>query len=63
MSGIGTGENAKGSSALSVMNGHLAQCDWFAGQRYSVADIALYAYTHRAGEGGFNLDAFPSLVN
>jgi glutathione S-transferase len=43
MSGIGTGENAKGSSALSVMNGHLAQCDWFAGQRYSVADIALYA--------------------
>lgn len=52
---------AKGNHALFVMNGHLARRDWFAGDRYSVADIALYAYTHCAGEGGFDLSAFPAL--
>jgi glutathione S-transferase len=50
--------HAKGNQALSVMNGHLAKHDWFAGNRYSVADIALYGYTHCAGEGGFNLADF-----
>lgn len=51
----------KGNQALSVMNGHLAQGDWFAGEHYSVADIALYAYTHCAEEGGFDLSAFPAV--
>jgi glutathione S-transferase len=53
--------HAKGNSALAVMNGHLGQRDWVAGKRYSVADIALYAYTHCADEGGFDLPAFPAI--
>jgi glutathione S-transferase len=52
---------AKGNQALTVMNGRLAQDDWFAGKRYSIADIALYAYTHCADEGGFDLSAFPAV--
>jgi len=52
---------AKGDAALGVMETHLSHKDWFAGARYSIADIALYAYTHWAGEGGFDLSAFPAL--
>ena len=53
--------HAKGNAALAVMQSHLAQQDWFAGGRYSIADIALYAYTHSAVEGGFDLDAYPQV--
>ena len=53
--------HAKGSQALGVMNSHLGQRDWFAGKRFSVADIALYAYTHCADEGGFDLSEFPAI--
>lgn len=53
--------HAKGNAALSVMQSHLAAHDWFAGDRYSVADIALYGYTHAAGEGGFDLSAYPAV--
>jgi len=45
----------RGAVALEVMDGHLAAAPWFAGEACSVADIALYAYTHVAGEGGFDL--------
>jgi len=45
----------RGVAALEVMDRHLATADWFAGDAHSVADIALYAYTHVAGEGGFDL--------
>jgi glutathione S-transferase len=38
-----------------VMDAHLAVRSFFVGDRYSIADIALYAYTHVAGEGGFDL--------
>jgi glutathione S-transferase len=55
--------HAKGNQALQVMNQHLGSRDWFAGDRYSVADIALYGYTHCAGEGGFDLDAFPAVLD
>ena len=48
-------------AALAVMEGHLAAHDWFAGGAFSVADIALYAYTHVAHEGGFSLDAYPAV--
>ena len=48
-----------GNAALKVMDQHLAKRDWFAGPRYSVADIALYGYTHVAGEGGFDLGHYP----
>jgi glutathione S-transferase len=53
--------HAKGNAALAVMETHLARHEWFAGGRYSIADIALYGYTHCAGEGGFELSAYPSL--
>ena len=54
--------HAKGNAALGVMNTHLEKQDWFAGGRYSVADIALYAYTHCAGEGGFDLSRYPAVT-
>jgi len=52
----------RGNAALAVMDGHLAKHDWFAGNRYSIADIALYGYTHCAGEGGFDLARYPAIV-
>jgi glutathione S-transferase len=53
--------HAKGNAALGVMETHLAGRDWFAGDRYSIADIALYGYTHCAGEGGFDLASYPNV--
>jgi glutathione S-transferase len=53
--------HAKGNAALGVMENHLAAHDWFAGGRYSVADIALYGYTHSAQEGGFDLASYPAV--
>ena len=50
-----------GYAALGVMEEHLKEWAFFVGARYSVADIALYAYTHVAPEGGFNLDGFPAV--
>ena len=49
--------------ALAVMEKHLAQAAWFTGPAYGVADIALFAYTHCAGEGGFDLAAFPHITD
>src|SRR5262249_6378481 len=54
--------HAKGNAALPVMEGHLCKRDWFGGVRYSVADIALFGYTHCAEEGGFNLAAYPAIT-
>ena len=48
-----------GQEALATMNTHLADNDWFAGDEASLADIALYAYTHVADEGGFDLGGYP----
>jgi glutathione S-transferase len=53
--------HAKGNAALNVMETRLKNHDWFAGSGYSIADIALYGYTHVAGEGGFDLAAWPAL--
>jgi len=50
-----------GEAALAVMEGELGKRDWFAGDRYSIADIALYAYTHVADEGGFDLASYPAV--
>jgi glutathione S-transferase len=52
----------RGKGVLAVMEQHLARREWFVGERYGVADIALYAYTHCAGDGGFDLSAFPSIL-
>jgi glutathione S-transferase len=48
-----------GRDALAVMERHLDGRDWFAAGRYTVADIALYAYTHVADQGGFDLAPYP----
>ncbi len=53
--------HAKGNAALGVMEAHLCRRDWFAGGRYSIADIALYGYTHCAADGGFDLSAYPAV--
>jgi glutathione S-transferase len=50
-----------GEAALAVMNAHLAERPFFVADRYTIADIALYAYTHVAHEGGFNLDHYPAV--
>ena len=47
-----------GNAELTVMEGHLQDVDWFGGQAMSIADIALYAYTHVAHEGGFDLERY-----
>jgi len=51
----------RGYAALGVMERHLAAHAFFGGERYGVADIALYAYTHVADEGGFDLSRFPAV--
>jgi glutathione S-transferase len=50
-----------GYAALDVMERHLASRAFFVDDRYSIADIALYAYTHVAGEGGFDLERYPAV--
>ena len=50
-----------GYQALGVMEKHLAGNDFFAAGRYTIADIALYAYTHTANESTFDLTGFPSI--
>lgn len=50
-----------GCEALKLMDGHLDARDWFVGDRATLADIALYAYTHVAEEGGFGLDDYPAI--
>lgn len=51
----------KGYQALDVMEKHLERSRFFVEDNYSIADIALYAYTHCAHESDFDLTAFPAL--
>lgn len=51
----------QGYRALRVMEKHLEAHPFFAANRYTVADIALYAYTHVAHECGFDLTSFPAI--
>ena len=51
-----------GYRALAVMEEHLAGETFFAAGHYTIADIALYAYTHVAGDGGFDLARFPAVT-
>jgi glutathione S-transferase len=53
---------ARGRDALSVMESHLKTRSYFVGERYSIADIALYAYTHVAPEAGLDLSAYPNVL-
>ena len=50
-----------GIEALDVMEKRLSGNDFFVGGRYSIADIALYAYTHVAEEGKFSLQPYPAI--
>ncbi|NEP12306.1 MAG: glutathione S-transferase family protein [Symploca sp. SIO1A3] len=50
-----------GYAALSVMEQHLTNHNFFVSDRYTIADISLFAYTHVADEGGFNLTRFPAI--
>jgi glutathione S-transferase len=52
-------KRAAGEAALKLMDEHLGRQRWFAGRAFSLADIALYAYTHVAEDGGFRLDDYP----
>jgi glutathione S-transferase len=52
-----------GYQALNIMEQHLATNRFFIGDHYSIADIALYAYTHVANEGTFNLSAYKEINN
>ena len=50
-----------GTAALRAMEGHLADREFLVAERYTIADIALYAYTHVAPEGGFELEPYPAI--
>ncbi|MDX1498926.1 MAG: glutathione S-transferase family protein [Woeseiaceae bacterium] len=50
---------ARGYKALDTLEQRLAGHDFVANDRYSIADISLYAYVHVAAEGGFDLQRFP----
>jgi glutathione S-transferase len=51
-----------GEAALRAMEGHLDGRAFFVADAYSIADIALYAYTHVAPEGGFSLQPYPAIA-
>ena len=51
----------RGYQALDVMEKQLAANDFLAGASYTIADIALYAYTHEAHVGGFELGRYPAV--
>ena len=55
------GRKERGEQALGVMEQHLEDRNFFVGERYGIADIALYAYTHVAEEGGFDLAPYPAI--
>jgi glutathione S-transferase len=50
-----------GYKALAAMEGHISGRDWFVGDAITLADIALYAYTHVAPEGGIELEPYPAV--
>jgi glutathione S-transferase len=52
---------AAGYKALDAMEAHLVDRDWLVGDGMTLADIALYAYTHVADEGEFDLGRYPSI--
>jgi glutathione S-transferase len=55
-------KRALGHAALGVMDGHLRDRAFLVDDRYTIADIALYAYTHVAHEGGFELAPYAAVV-
>ena len=56
------GKRAAGEAALALMDKHLARHDWLVGDAITLADVALYPYTHVAADGGFDLDRYPAIA-
>jgi glutathione S-transferase len=52
----------QGYAALRVMEQHLSSRDYFVGEKYTIADISLFAYTHVAAEGDFDLSEFTHIL-
>jgi glutathione S-transferase len=52
-----------GYKALTIMEQQLQQTSFLIGEQFTTADISLYAYTHVANEGGFDLTKFPNIIN
>jgi glutathione S-transferase len=55
------GKLAAGNAALALMDEHLGRSDYLVLARLTLADLVLYAYTHVAGEGGFDLQPYPNV--
>ena len=51
-----------GNEALKLMDEHLAEREWMVGEGITLADICLFAYTHVADEGGFDLNLYPNVI-
>ena len=51
----------RGYRALTVMEQQLARTPYLVGEHYSIADVTLYAYTHVAHQGGFDLSGYPAI--
>lgn len=56
-------KQAPGYAALEVLEKHLKYRSFLVAERYTIADIALYAYTHVAPQGGFSLERFPAILS
>ena len=56
------GKRAGGDAALALMEAELSARDWLAGPAVTIADLALYAYTHVAGDAGFALSDYPAVM-
>ena len=55
--------HVRGHKALKVMEQQLQRTPYVVGEHFSIADIALYAYTHVADEGGFDLSGYPAICS
>ena len=53
----------RGNKSLKILNDHLSRNDYLVGNRYTVADIGLYGYTHVAGEGEFDMKLYPAVCD
>ena len=53
--------HARAVEVLNLLDGHLGDREFFAGGRYTIADMAIFGYTHRADEAGLDLRPYPSV--
>jgi len=58
-----TGKREAGLAALDLMDKHLSERRWFVADKFSLADICLFAYTHVADEADFDIEAYPEIIH